>query len=172
MPALLEFLLGARKETRKEIKVLKNRLKTEELDKDEQESIKTKITVLNKRQLAYKVSANSMYGAMGVRRGYLPLLGAMCTTAKGRQSIEKAANEIQKNHKGTLIYGDTDSAYINFPHLKTSQEIWDYCLEVEEKVSVYPKPMKLEFEEVIYWRFFILTKKDICISNVVEMKII
>ena len=87
------------------------RLKTEELDKDEQESIKTKITVLNKRQLAYKVSANSMYGAMGVRRGYLPFLpGAMCTTAKGRQSIEKAANEIQKNHKGTLIYGDTDSA--------------------------------------------------------------
>ena len=161
MPALLEYLLGARKETRKEIKFLKNRLNIEELDKDEQESVNTKITVLNKRQLAYKVSANSMYGAMGVRRGYLPFLpGAMCTTAKGRQSIEKAAHEIQKNHKGTLIYGDTDSAYITFPHLKTSQEIWDYCLEVEEKVSaLYPKPMKLEFEEVIYWRFFILTKK-------------
>ena len=111
--------------------------------------------------IGHMIVHNSMYGAMGVRRGYLPFLpGAMCTTAKGRQSIEKAAKEIQLNHKGTLIYGDTDSAYITFPHLTTSQEIWDYCLEVEEKVSaLYPKPMKLEFEEVIYWRFFILTKK-------------
>ena len=25
--------------------------------------------------------------------------------------------------------------------------------------GVFPKPMKLAFEEVIYWRFFILTKK-------------
>lgn len=160
MPALLEFLLGARKETRKEIKVLKKKLDNIE-DKEEIKRINTKITVLNKRQLAYKVSANSMYGAMGVRRGYLPFLpGAMCTTARGRESIQKAAAEIQKNHRGSLIYGDTDSAYITFPHLNTSQEIWDYCLQVEEKVSeLYPKPMKLEFEEVIYWRFFILTKK-------------
>ena len=29
--------------------------------------------------------------AMGVKRGYLPFLpGAMCTTAKGRQSIRKS----------------------------------------------------------------------------------
>jgi len=49
-------------------------------------------TVLDKRQLAYKVSANSAYGAMGVQRGYLPFLpGAMSTTAMDRQSIQKAA---------------------------------------------------------------------------------
>ena len=89
MPSLLEYLLNARKETRKEIKNIKESLKNCNDDK-KCEDMKTQITVLNKRQLAYKVSANSMYGAMGVRRGYLPFQpGAMCTTAQGRKSIEK-----------------------------------------------------------------------------------
>ena len=120
-----------------------------------------KCIVLDKRQLAYKVSANSMYGSMGVKKGYLPFLpGAMCTTARGRQSIEKAANIIKGYHNGQLIYGDTDSCYIHFPNLKTSEECWDYALKVEEDVSsIFPKPMKLEFEEAIYWKFFILSKK-------------
>ena len=61
---------------------------------------------------------------------------------------------------GKLIYGDTDSCYIHFPNLKTSEECWDYALKVEEVVSkIFPRPMKLEFEEAIYWKFFILSKK-------------
>ena len=45
---------------------------------------------------------------------------------------------------------------------KTAQDLWDHCLAVEQGIlddGVFPKPMKLAFEEVIYWRFFILTKK-------------
>ena len=163
MPSLLKFLLGARANTRKEIKEINKRINTEDLSDEEKISLKTKCVVLDKRQLAYKVSANSMYGAMGVKRGYLPFLpGAMCTTARGRQSIEKAGSIIQKKYKGQLIYGDTDSCYIYFSHVKTAEEIWDYCLEVENELynmDIFPKPMKLAFEEVIYWRFFILTKK-------------
>jgi len=56
----------------------------------------------------------------------------------------------------------TDSCYVQFPLMrgKSSQELWDHCLEVADKVSAtYPKPMKLEFEEAIYRFFFILTKK-------------
>ena len=63
---------------------------------------------------------------------------------------------------GQLIVHNTDSAYVHFPNLKTAAEIWDYCFAVEKEMyenNVFPKPMKLEFEEVIYWRFFILTKK-------------
>lgn len=63
---------------------------------------------------------------------------------------------------GQLIVHNTDSAYVHFPKLKTAAEIWDYCFAVEKEMyenNVFPKPMKLEFEEVIYWRFFILTKK-------------
>jgi len=65
--------------------------------------------VYDKEQLAYKVSANSMYGAMGVRRGYLPFMpGAMCVTYAGRNALEKTAELIQSQFRGTLIYGDTD----------------------------------------------------------------
>jgi len=59
-----------------------------------------------------------------------------------------------------LIYGDTDSNYIAFPHLETAEQCWDYSIKVANEVSkLYPKPMSLAFEEKIYWRFFILTKK-------------
>ena len=54
----------------------------------------------------------------------------------------------------------TDSNYINFPHLKTAEESWDYALTVSKEVSaLFPPPIYLEFECAIYWQFFILTKK-------------
>ena len=56
----------------------------------------------------------------------------------------------------------TDSNYVCFPHLANApaSEIWDYSEYVAKEVTkLFPKAIKLEFEEVIYWRFFILTKK-------------
>jgi hypothetical protein len=45
---------------------------------------------------------------MGVKKGYLPFMpGAMCTTARGRESIQKAANYLQNEYKAKLIYGDS-----------------------------------------------------------------
>ena len=160
IPTLLEYLLDTRKKTKNKMKKLKGELK--EIEDDEvRRVLEKKIVILDKRQLAYKISANSMYGSMGVKRGYLPFLpGAMCTTAKGRDAVTKAAAQITRYHDGELIYGDTDSCYIHFPNLSTSQECWDHSVKVEEEVSsLYPKPMKLEFEEAIYWKFFILSKK-------------
>lgn len=163
LPGMLKYLLDTRKSTRKEIKKLKKRLETEELSKDAKEFIETQITVLDKRQLSYKVSANSAYGALGVQRGRLPFMpGAMSTTAKGREAVHLAAKTIVNEHKGELIYGDTDSCYIRFPHLDNNpaKDIWDYSEHVANQVTkLYDEPMKLEFEEVIYWNFLILTKK-------------
>jgi DNA polymerase elongation subunit (family B) len=161
LPTLLENLLGARKTTNKQIAGLEEKLKTEELDDKEKIEIKSLISVLDKRQLAYKVSANSMYGAMGVKRGYLPFLpGAMCTTARGRQSIEKAAKHLKEVHQAKLVYGDTDSTYIHFDNIPKAKDLWNHALAVEDEVSsLFPRPMKLAFEEKIYWRYFILSKK-------------
>lgn len=186
MPTVLQNLLDARAHTRKQIKVLKKIIENKKIDEKEIELVRELIPdlikkieklekindkekkalkilceVLNKRQLAYKVSANSMYGAMGVTRGYLPFMpGAMATTAMGRKNIGVVAKTIPEKFGGKLIYGDTDSNYIVFPHLKTAQENWDYAEHVASEVTkLFPAPIKLEFEEEIYWRFFILTKK-------------
>lgn len=156
LPTILQNLLDARKNTRTQIK---NYMKT--INDENRSEIMSLVAVLDKRQLAYKISANSMYGAMGVKKGYLPFMpGAMCTTYKGRCNIEIVAKTIPEKYGGQLVYGDTDSNYIHFPHLKTSEESWDFAELVATEVSeLFPKPIKLEFEAVIYWRFFILTKK-------------
>ena len=170
LPTIIQNCLDARKHTRKvDMKQCKEEIArltkdTEENGTDNTELItaqKTLLDVLDKRQLAFKVSANSMYGAMGVRRGYLPFMpGAMCTTYMGRTNIEVVAKTIPEKYGGELIYGDTDSNYIHFPHLTGAQETWDYALYVASEVTkLFPKPIELEFEEEIYSFFFILSKK-------------
>ena len=50
---------------------------------------------------------NSMYGSMGVKRGYLPfMVGAMVTTFMGRTNIEVVAKTIPEKYGGELVYGD------------------------------------------------------------------
>jgi DNA polymerase elongation subunit (family B) len=142
MPTVLQNLLDARANTRKQIKIIKNLLDGNDIgdndclvrelisdvldmlekgieipDKKRLELI-TLTEVLDKRQLAYKVSANSMYGAMGVTRGYLPFMpGAMCTTAMGRLNIGIVAKVIPEKFGGELIYGDTDCVTGEMPVL-------------------------------------------------------
>ncbi len=92
IPALLTTLLEQRNTTKRELKKSEGFIKT----------------ILDKRQLAYKISANSCYGMMGVRKGFLPFLpGAMATTAMGRQYISKAADYVSKTFQGKIVYGDS-----------------------------------------------------------------
>lgn len=54
----------------------------------------------------------------------------------------------------------TDSNYVTFPDKTTPEETWDYAIEVAAGISKeFTAPMKLEFEETIYERFLILSKK-------------
>jgi DNA polymerase elongation subunit (family B) len=168
LPTIIQNLLDARSHTRNvdmvNIKKKIGILETNRGDNTKEiESLNSLLGVLDKRQLAYKVSANSMYGAMGVRRGYLPFMpGAMCTTYMGRKNIEITADTIVKKFGGQLVYGDTDSNYINFPLMegKSDHELWDYSEFVaDELTKLFPPPIKLEFEGQLYPFFFILTKK-------------
>ena len=130
IPTILQNLLDARKNVRKQIKINEKIIEKDKIklaivsilkgcnvniQKKELEKLENQIkvleslnSVLNKRQLAYKVSANSMYGAMGVKKGYLPFMpGAMCTTYMGRVNIEIVAKVITTKYGGKLIYGDS-----------------------------------------------------------------
>lgn len=161
LPTIVQFLLDARKETRKEMAKLKTILQTV-TDNQERQNIEVTISILNQRQLAYKVSANSMYGITGVKAGMLPFMPvAMSITYMGRTNILKVADIIQNKYKGTLVAGDTDSNYVSFNHKKfTMPELWDYAIKIADEISgLFPPPIKLEFEEAVYTKFLILTKK-------------
>jgi len=117
IPTILQNLLDARKNTRKIIKendkvidkIVKENIEIikKKEDSDKVNYLKMLNNVLDKRQWAYKISANSMYGSMGVKRGYLPFMcGAMCVTFMGRTNIEVVAKTIPEKYGGELVYGD------------------------------------------------------------------
>jgi len=164
IPRLLRHLLKQRKVTKGQMKDVNKQLEGGKLTEAERATLETLYQVYDKRQLAYKVSANSMYGAMGVKKGYLPFLpGAMCTTAMGRCSLQKAADYVRTNFDGKIVYGDTDSIYCHFPlpdQPQFAQKLWDHARYIEKDLlKIFPDPMKLVFEEKIYKKFLILTKK-------------
>jgi DNA polymerase elongation subunit (family B) len=160
LPTIITNLLDARSDVRKYMKTLKTKMK--ELSGDDLTNTKNLVSILNKRQLSYKVSANSMYGALGVRKGMLPLMpGAMCVTAMGRFSLHKAAEHLIDKYGVKWIYSDTDSTYVQFPGVPP-EKLWEHSKQIEKEMlrdKVFPDPMVLEFEEAIYDPFFILTKK-------------
>ena len=150
LPSIAEHLLGARRDVRKKMKTL-----------DPNSSL---YKILNQRQLSYKVSCNSLYGAMGVKRGMAPLIeGAQSVTAMGRKSLEIAMDYLQNQCKAHVLYGDTDSCYVQFPNIPPEQLI-PHARKIEQQIKdsgIFPKPMCLEFEgdDGIYDPFMILTKK-------------
>jgi len=114
--------------------------------------------VLNVRQNSYKVSANSVYGYLGVKNGKLPFLeGAMCVTALGRINITRIENAI-KEEGGVVRMGDTDSILATFVG-QSRKQIYAFGQALAEKLSkMFPKPMKIELERV-YGSFILVTPK-------------
>jgi len=149
---ILEELLGARKRAKKELAI---------------ETDPFKKAVLNGRQLALKVSANSVYGITGATVGKLPCLAiASSTTSYGRQMIEKTKSEVEArfniangySHDAQVIYGDTDSVMVKFGP-KDLAEAMKLGEEAAEYVSSkFIKPIKLEFEKV-YFPYLLINKK-------------
>lgn len=70
------------------------------------EILDVEIKVLNAKQLALKVSANSSYGTLGAQTGPIPLVaGAEAVTAMGRMLIMKAIEYILKKNPGVVEVG-------------------------------------------------------------------
>ena len=122
--------------------------------------------VYNGKQLAYKISMNSVYGFTGAGKGILPCIPiASTTTSKGRSMIEETKNYVEKNFPGSKVrYGDTDSVMVEFDvGDRKGEEAIAYSWEVGERAAeecsaLFKKPNNLELEKV-YWPYFLYSKK-------------
>ena len=152
LPEILEELLGARKRAKKELKEAKDSFLK---------------GVLNGRQLALKVSANSVYGFTGATVGKMPCLEISASvTAFGRDMImhtkrlvtEKYCKANGYEYDSQVVYGDTDSVMIKFgtPNLEESMRLGEEAAQYVSETFV--KPIKLEFEKV-YFPYLLISKK-------------
>ena len=171
MPAILEELLKARKDTRTKIKT---------------ESDPFMQNILDKRQLGYKVTANSLYGQCGARTStFYEQDVAASTTATGRMMIIYAKRMIEEVYgdrlydtlnNGTVkcnaeyVYGDTDSVFFTF-NLENpdngekirGQKALDLTIEIAQDAAklctqFLKAPQCLEYEKTLM-PFILLSKK-------------
>lgn len=137
--------------------------------------------VFDALQLAYKVTANSLYGQIGSRTSpiYLKEIAA-CTTATGREMIMLAKEYVETKYNAEVIYGDTDSIFCKFPLVDgdgnpvKGKESLKYAIEIGKKVeesivSIMPSPQKLNYEKSLYP--FILFSKKKYVGNLYENSI-
>ncbi|XP_075742862.1 DNA polymerase delta 1, catalytic subunit [Rhipicephalus microplus] len=152
LPEILEDLLSARKRAKTDLK-------------NETDPFRKK--VLDGRQLALKISANSVYGFTGAQVGKLPCLAiSKSVTAFGRTMIEKTKQEVEARytrangyeHDAKVIYGDTDSVMIRF-----GTDALEKAMELGREAATYVtakfvRPINLEFEKV-YYPYLLINKK-------------
>jgi len=122
--------------------------------------------VYNGKQLAYKISMNSVYGFTGASKGMLPLLAIASTvTWRGREMIEETKNYVEKNFPGAKVrYGDTDSVMVEFDvGNRKGHEAIEYSWMLGEQAAeqctkLFKAPNDLELEKV-YCPYFLYSKK-------------
>eukprot|EP00920_Eleutheroschizon_duboscqi_P035404 GHVT01085555.1.p1 GENE.GHVT01085555.1~~GHVT01085555.1.p1 ORF type:complete len:1029 (+),score=189.08 GHVT01085555.1:3620-6706(+) len=157
LPAIVEDLILARKKAKKQMAAASDPL--------------TKM-VLNGRQLALKITANSVYGYTGATAGgQLPCVAiATSITCFGRDLIATTKERVLSLYKRTVgpdgpsdynaevIYGDTDSVMVNFGVESTAR-----AMQLGEEAAAliskeFLPPIRLEFEKV-YRPFLLMNKK-------------
>ena len=151
IPCILQDLLGARKATKKRMKAEKDAFKK---------------SILDGLQLAFKITANSLYGQIGAKTSPICMIDiAASTTAIGQKLLNLAKDKTEEKFEGAkAIYGDTDSVFIDFGFKdKTDKEGLKKAIqlgkEAEEYIQQFLKPPhRLEYEKT-FWPFILFSKK-------------
>lgn len=152
LPQILDELLSARKRAKKDMANAATPYERE---------------VQNGRQLALKISANSVYGFTGAVVGQLPCVPiASSTTSYGRNLLYETRSFVEKTYTiangypadADVVYGDTDSVMVRFG-VATVAEAMPLAEKAAAEVSaIFPHPIKLEFEKV-YFPYLLMNKK-------------
>lgn len=171
IPCIIGDLLKARKDTRVQA---------------ENESDPFIANILDKRQLGYKVTANSLYGQMGSSVStFFEKDVAASITAIGRMMITYAKRMVEEIYgnslytsktgevvrtKSSYVYGDTDSVFFtyNLEEADTGKPIrgkkaLELTIELAQETArlcslFLPPPMKLAYEKTLM-SFILLSKK-------------
>jgi DNA polymerase elongation subunit (family B) len=167
-PCVLDELLSARSRVRKQ------------MAKEPDEFMKN---ILDKRQNAYKVTANSLYGQCGARTStfYDKDVAASCT-ATGRKLLIYAKTLIEEVYHQRMcetsmgpvcataeyVYGDTDSVFFKFTLFKEGKVVQgkdalaltiELAKEAGQLATMFLKlPHELEYEKTFY-PLLLLSKK-------------
>lgn len=129
------------------------------------------ISVLDGLQLAFKLTANSLYGQVGAKTSAIHMKDlAASTTATGRRLLYLAKEKVEAHFEGAeIIYGDTDSIFIYFNprdeqgNVLVNKEGLKKTIElgIEAEKYIQPflkKPHVLEYEKT-FWPFILFSKK-------------
>jgi DNA polymerase elongation subunit (family B) len=166
VPQIVENLLLSRKKTKKKMVELEHYLDEHaEIDTMEKKRIKGQIANLNAKQLAEKVSANSIYGAQGAfaTSRYYCLAVAESTTNEARNMLLECKRFAEENYECEIVYGDTDSIFIRFNGVKDIQENARISKDMEVRINEMYKSRgmrkkAIEFEKS-YLPLLLLQKK-------------
>lgn len=152
LPEILQELLSARSKAKEDLKKA-----TDPFMKQ----------VLEGRQLALKVSANSVYGFTGAMVGKLPCLDiSRSVTGYGRQMIDLTKRLVEDKYSkknghpadSQVVYGDTDSVMVDFGLSSLARAIELGTEAAAFVTSHFVKPVKLTFEKV-FLPFLLMKKK-------------
>lgn len=156
IPMILQKLLAARKVYKK---------------KKAKEKDPFKASVWDGLQLAYKVTANSLYGQIGAKTSPIYLKDvAASTTATGRRLLTLARDFVEANFKNSqVIYGDTDSIFIKYELLDDNgnkltgidalAKSIELGIQSEKLIQKYLRPPHILEYEKTFWPFILFTKK-------------
>ena len=118
------------------------------------------------RQLALKLTANSMYGCLGYTRSRFyarPL--AVLTTFKGREILQ-STKELAEGKSLQVIYGDTDSVMIN-ANVDNLADALRVGKEFKESVNSHYRLLEIDIDNV-FRRILLQAKKKYAAVSFVE----
>ncbi|KAI1618184.1 DNA polymerase alpha subunit A [Exophiala viscosa] len=153
LPKLISTLVTRRREVKK---LMKDKRATPE-----------QIALWDTKQMALKLTANSMYGCLGYTQSRFyarPL--AMLTTFKGRE-ILRSTKELAESNQLQVIYGDTDSVMIN-TNADTIAQALSVGVEFKKSVNERYKLLEIDIDNV-FRRLLLHAKKKYAAINMAEI---
>lgn len=153
LPKLIATLVSRRRQVKS---LMKDKSATQE-----------QLTTWDIKQLALKLTANSMYGCLGYTRSRFyarPL--AVLTTFKGRE-ILRSTKALAESNSLQVIYGDTDSVMIN-ANVNNMEDALKVGNEFKRAVNERYRLLEIDIDNV-FKRILLQAKKKYAAINMVEV---